>query len=435
MTKPFRIASLGPRRIPSPLLDFRDHAGHTIEFVDDRERILVDDREAVVRSSLRRGEALPWLEVAGPRRKLFFDPRTTRIGIATCGGLCPGLNNVIRSIVMSASFAYGVKRILGFRYGYRGIVERDHLRLDPELVSEIHTRGGTILGSSRGEQETGTMVDRLVQLRVNILFLIGGDGTMRGALDLASEIRRRRLRIAVIGVPKTIDNDMRFMDQSFGYLTAYGKAVEAIDGAHREAQGAPNGVGLVKLMGRHSGFIACSATVASGHVNFTLIPEVPFRLDGPRGFLEALRRRLERRQHAMVVVAEGAGQDLVRGSRQERDASGNVKLLDIGSFLVEQMKSHFRANRTEINLKYIDPSYLIRSVPASPPDAVFCTGLGFNAVHAAMCGKTEILIGLWHRRLVHVPIQRAIHQRNVVDPKGPLWLGVLGSTGQPLSLL
>jgi 6-phosphofructokinase 1 len=277
------------------------------------------------------------------------------------------------------------------------------------------------------------MVDRLVALGIRILFVIGGDGSMRGALAIAEELRRRALAIAVVGIPKTIDNDLQFMDRSFGYQTAFGEAVRAIDCAHREAKGAPNGIGLVKVMGRHSGFIACSAALASGDANFVLIPEMPFRLEGEKGLLAVLRRRLERRAHAVVVVAEGAGQELIEGVGEERDASGNVKLRDIGVFLAERIREHFAATGFESNLKYIDPSYIIRSVPANPADAVFCTGLGLNAVHAAMCGKTEMMLGMWHQRLVHLPIRQAISARNRVELTGSLWLSVLGATGQPLA--
>lgn len=431
----FSIPTLGSCLNDSPLLTFRDSREETLHFVEESDRILVDHEYVQVMETLGAGNYLPSLERAGPRRKIYFHPHEVRIGIVTCGGLCPGLNNVIRSLVMSANYHYGVKEIIGFRYGYRGFISKDgHMDLTPDLVSDIHLHGGSFLASSRGQQDTAVMVNRLVELGISILFVIGGDGTMRGALDLADEIRRRELKIAIIGIPKTIDNDFRFMDQSFGFITAFSKALESIEGAHREAQCAPNGIGLVKLMGRQSGFIACSATLASGNVNFILIPEVPFKLDGPKGFLECLRKRLEKRGHALIVVAEGAGQDLMADTGPEKkDASGNVKLKDIGIFLSERIKEYFKTNQMEVNLKYIDPSYIIRSLPATAVDSVFCAGLGMHAVHAGMCGKTEMTVGLWHHTLVHVPIRQAISQRNVVDTTGPLWLSVLGATGQPLS--
>lgn len=434
MNHDFSIPTLGPCLVDSPLQTFRDSQGQTLHFVEDDDRVLVNHHYAHVREALQNESPLPSLEVAGPRRKIFFEPSRVRMGIVTCGGLCPGLNNVIRSLVMAASFHYGVRKIFGFRYGYLGLVEENgYVELTPDTVSEIHLHGGSILASSRGDQDPALMTDRLVALGVNVLFLIGGDGTMRGVMDLAAEVRKRKLNIALIGIPKTIDNDFEFMDRSFGFMTAYSKAVEALECAHREAQGAPNGIGLVKLMGRQSGFIACAATLASGNVNFVLVPEVPFKLDGPNGFLEVLKRRLEKRKHALVVVAEGAGQDLLANSGQELDASGNMKLKDIGLFLSEQIKAYFKANQIGVNLKYIDPSYIIRAVPANPADAVFCTGLGMHAVHAGMCGKTEMVLGLWHRALVHVPIHQAISKRNLVDTAGPFWLSVLGATGQPLS--
>ena len=432
--KDFEIADLGPCEIDSPFLKLSYPDGGTFAFTGDDERILVDHRIASLRESTGETDSLPSFESAGARRKIFFNPEKTTVGVVTCGGLCPGLNNVIRDIVMTARHMYGVRRVLGFRYGYRGLVEKEsHVELTPESVSEIHEMGGTILGSSRGSQDTCKMVDKLVELGVNVLFVIGGDGTMKGALALSDEIRKRGLKIAVVGIPKTIDNDFKFMDQSFGFVTAYSKALEAIDSAHREAQAAPNGIGLVKLMGRHSGFITCAATLASNQVNFTLIPEVPFELEGPNGFLEALRKRLELRDHAVIVVAEGAGQNLFGDTGSQRDPSGNIVMGDIGVMLTQRIKENFKDIDMDINLKYIDPSYIIRSIKASPPDSVLCTSLAIHALHAAMSGKTEMVIALWHRALVHIPMRQAILERNVVDTSGPYWLSVLGTTGQPLA--
>jgi len=429
----FIISNLGPCKVESPLVPGTEPEEWSIQFIDEEERILLNDRVRYLLNSSEPLEKLPSLEIAGPHRKIYFPPEKVKIGIVTCGGLCPGLNNVIRDLVMASSYHYNVKKIIGFRFGYRGIAFGDFIELRPELVSEIHEQGGSILASSRGSQEPAEMVDSLVKLGINILFVVGGDGSMRGALAIAEEIKKRSLKITVIGIPKTIDNDFRYMDQSFGYATAASKAVEALNGAHREAQGAPNGIGLVKLMGRQSGFIACAATLASNQVNFVLIPEIPFRLDGPDGFLEVLRRRLEDRKHALIVVAEGAGQDLLQNEGRETDASGNIKLKDIGIYLKEKIVQYFKLIKMEVNLKYIDPSYIIRSVKASPYDSVLCTSLALNAVHAAMAGKTEMVIAMWHRRLVHIPIKQVIIERNQVDPKGPLWLSVLGATGQPLT--
>lgn len=430
----FSIETLGPCLVESPLVAFRDQQGRAVPFVHDSDRILVSHHLSEVRRTIEQHGVLPSMELAGPRRDIFFEPSVTTIGVLTCGGLCPGLNNVIRSIVMAATHHYKVRRIYGFRYGFAGLADDDHrVRLTPDVVSEIHLRGGSILASSRGEQDPALMVDQLEGLGVSILFVIGGDGSMRGALALIAEIKRRGLKIAVVGIPKTIDNDLRYIDLSFGFTSAYSKAVEAIECAHREAQGASNGIGLVKLMGRHSGFITCAATLAAGCVNYALIPEVPFQLEGERGLLATLKRRLAHRNHAVIVVAEGAGQEHFEADNNETDASGNRKLNDIGTFLSHRIRDYLKAEGIEINLKYIDPSYIIRSVPACPADAVFCTNLGLNAVHAGMSGKTGLLIGQWQNRLVHIPIVQAISERNCVDTTGQLWLSVLESTGQPLA--
>jgi len=425
----FKIKSLGPCEVDSPLVALRHPNGRSFAFTEDTERILLDHR---VGSLAACGRRLPSFERAGPRRKIHFKPEETTVGIVTCGGLCPGLNNIIRDIVLSARLRYCVKRTIGFRFGYRGLADRDLVvDLEPERVANIHKMGGTILGTSRGPQDPARMVDTLEHFGVNILFTVGGDGTTRGAIAICEEIERRGLNIAVVGVPKTIDNDFRFMDRSFGYMTAYSRALEAIDAAHREAEAVRNGIGLVKLMGRHSGFIACSATLASNQVNFTLIPEVPFKLEGPNGFLEALRKRFEKKGHAVIVVAEGAGQDLVPGPSGRRDASGNIVLKDIGAYLARRIREYFQEIGVEINLKYIDPSYMIRSQPADPPDSVLCTILAINAVDAGMCGKTEMVVAMWHRAIVHVPMRLAVAERHVVDPTGRLWLSVLETTGQP----
>ncbi len=417
------VRRFGPRLHSSPLLGL-SLGVDAIPFVSDDDGILFDDRP---------GARTGTVALAGPRAELFFEPRTTRIGIVTCGGLCPGLNDVIRGLVMVAWHRYGVRELIGFRYGFRGIALADPgLRMDlsPDRVRDIHEDGGTILGSSRGPQSVERMVDRLAELEIGVLFVVGGDGSMRGALALVEEIERRGLEIAVVGVPKTIDNDLLHLDRSFGFETAYSEAVAAIEGAHREAWGAPHGVGVVKLMGRHSGFIACLATLATSHVNVCLVPEIPFQLEGRLGLFATLERRLRDRGHAVVVVAEGAGQRLL-GSHDERDVSGNRKLRDIGPFLVGAIKEHFAGLGEEVNLKYIDPSYIIRSVPASPPDRVLCWRLAQNAVHAAMAGWTGIVVGERHRRLVHLPMAAIVAGRRQVEPGGDLWLSVLENTGQP----
>jgi len=419
------IERLGECRIPSPMTG--------IPFVSDTDQVLYSSRFAEVEACLRRGEIPPVFEAAGPRAKIYFDPSRLRCGIVTCGGLCPGLNDVIRAIVMSLTYHYRVQAIFGFRYGFEGLSPKyGHApwELSPDVVKEIHKRGGTILGSSRGPQEVGEMVDTLERMGVRLLFTIGGDGTLRGAQAVAEEIKRRGLKIGVVGVPKTIDNDIALVEQSFGFDTAVGESRTAIYSAHTEAEGARNGVGLVKLMGRYSGFIAAFASLAHNDVNFCLIPEVPFSL--PR-FLDALRRRLQDRGHAVIVVGEGAGQDLL-ASEVDRDASGNPRLGDIGLFLRDRIRSYFQHIGMDVGLKYIDPSYTIRSIPANPKDSAYCLLLGHNAAHAGMAGRTNMLVGYWHHEYTHVPIPLAISRRKQIDPNERLWNDVLSCTGQPKDL-
>jgi 6-phosphofructokinase 1 len=371
-------------------------------------------------------------ELAGPRAKLFFDPKQTRAGIVTCGGLCPGLNNVIRSAFLELHHTYGVKEMLGFRDGYRGLDPargQEPIVLTPEFVEDIHKEGGTVLNTSRGPVDTAVAVDNLIRRGVNILFTVGGDGTQRGGFELFQEAQRRGHPLSVVGVPKTIDNDVPFVSRTFGYLTAVEEAVKVITCAHMEAHSVQNGISIVKLMGRDAGFIAASATVASQDVNFCLVPEVPFALEGEHGFLAALKKRVLKRAHAVIVVAEGAGQDLV-GMGGERDASGNVKLKDIGLFLKARVADYFKAEQVPVTIRYIDPSYIIRSVPADAEDAILCDRFARDAVHAAMAGKSGLVIGLLHDQFIHVPIGLLATKRKRLDPQGLEWRAVLAATGQ-----
>jgi 6-phosphofructokinase 1 len=370
------------------------------------------------------------MEVAGPREKLFFDPSQLACGIVSCGGLCPGLNDVIRSIVLSLYHHYGVHTVYGFRFGYEGLAPRNGhkpLKLTPDAVNRIHEMGGTILGSSRGPQDPAEMAKTLGDLNIGILFAIGGDGTLRGAQKISEEATQRGIALSVIGIPKTIDNDVSFVQKTFGFETAVTEARRAIYAANTEAEAARNGVGLVKLMGRDSGFIAAYSVLVDSHANYCLVPEVPFTLER---LLAELKLRLQRRGHALIVVAEGAGQDLI-GKTGERDASGNVKHGDIGTFLRDAIKVYFKQAGVEISIKYIDPSYTIRSVRASPHDSAFCLLLGHSAVHAGMSGRTNMVVSFWNHQFTHVPISLAISRRKKIDPEGMLWNSVLASTGQP----
>jgi 6-phosphofructokinase 1 len=403
-------------------------------FVDEQDRVLIDISEKYCLHCFKKGESPYTFEKAGPRQKILFSPQKTKCAIVTAGGLCPGENDVIRAIVLQLYFIYGVKNIIGIPFGYQGFIPHyGHpvIDLDPEKVSHIHELGGTILSSSRGQYKIEEIVDTLQQLNINILFAIGGDGTLRGAELIAEEIKKRKLITPVIGIPKTIDNDISLVEKSFGFETAVEKAAEVIRSAHVESLGAPNGIGMVKLMGRYSGYIAAHAALASRDVNFVLIPESDFDLEGPKGLLAALEQRLKERGHGVIVVAEGAGQRYLDGLPEEKDPSGNIRLKDIGIYLADRIRRHFGGLKKEINLKYIDPSYIIRSQPANSSDRIFCGFLGQHAVHAGMAGKTNMLVSFWNNEYVHIPIRAAVAKRKQVDVEGNMWRSVLESTGQP----
>ena len=430
----FTIRQLGPRRVASPY--------KTRRYVSDDARTL--HRTIISGSDETHGRTDPasiGFELAGPRENVYFDPSKTRSGIVTCGGLCPGLNDVIRAIVMQLYHHYGVNTIYGFRYGFEGLIPgygHKPLMLTPDSVSSIHQHGGSILSSSRGPQSPEEMVDALERLNMQVLFCIGGDGTSRGANALCEEIQRRGLKIGIVAVPKTIDNDIQFTSRTFGFESAYSVASQAIRGAHVEATGAMNGIGLVKLMGRHAGFIAAHATLACRNANFVLVPEVEFDMGGANGFLTHLARRLKRRRSAVVVVAEGAGQHLFEdesGGDHAHDPSGNVRLKDVGVYLKDRISEYFKLMEVPFTLKYIDPSYLIRSAPATPSDSLFAGILGQMAAHAAMAGKTGMYVGYWNDQFTHVPIEAVVSQAKRLDPNGHLWQSVVECTGQPFRMV
>ncbi|MCL1911312.1 MAG: ATP-dependent 6-phosphofructokinase [Leptospirales bacterium] len=434
------IKSLGERTVlTTNVLTSKLESNYT---VSDDKRLLYD---TIIDENGSTAESSPNItfELAGPREHLYFDPTKTKSAIVTCGGLCPGLNNVIRSIVMQSWYNYGSRSILGIRYGFGGLNPTKGyypIELTPDRVRDIHLEGGTILGSSRGgAEDLNIQVSTLQKLGISILYCIGGDGTLRGAHELYQIAEKKGYKLSVIGIPKTIDNDISYIQKSFGFETAFSTAVESIYAAHIEADGAPNGIGLVKLMGRHSGFIAASAALAMSSANYVLVPEVPFDLYGPKGFLKHLEDRLKNRGHAVICVAEGAGQELIEreksGGAKSFDASGNVAFDDIGHFLRDKIKDYFKEKDVEINLKYIDPSYIIRSAPACSSDSIFCTMLGQYAVHAGMAGKTDCIIGQWNNVFTHIPIELAISSRKVIDPESPFWCNVLEATGQPASML
>jgi 6-phosphofructokinase 1 len=434
----FIVPRLGNCTIQSPIILSKEADDGVFNYIQDDERVLMKSSlQHFFKCRDNNIEPISF-EKAGPKELIYFDPTKTKAAIVTCGGLCPGLNNVIRGLVMQMFNRYGVTRIVGIKYGYEGLIPKykhEIVELTPDLVENIHMQGGTILGSSRGNQDVSEMVDALERMNINILFTIGGDGTLRGAQAIMDEVTRRGLKIAVAGIPKTIDNDINLIEKSFGFETACSVATEILRGAHYEAKGAYNGIALVKLMGRDSGFISVNAALSVQEVNFVLIPESPFDLEGPKGFFKTLRKRFEKKDHALIVVAEGAGQNFFEGSPNEIDASGNVKYKDIGLYLRDKIKEEFEHKGIPYTMKYIDPSYIIRSAPANANDSLFCNLLAQNAVHAAMAGRTCFVVGYWHSQFTVLPIPMTVITRKKISTEGELWSNVLETTGQPKKML
>lgn len=424
----FMVQSLGPAKFKSPV-----QTASPSMFVSDQKRLAHRPHTDDIAAAIAAGGPIPSFEVAGPRAKVFFDPQTVKAAIVTCGGLCPGLNAVIRGLVMQLWHRYGCKDIIGIPFGYQGLggTGGEPVALTPHDVTHIHTRGGTILGSSRGTPSTEEIVDRLQKLGINMLFTIGGDGTMWGANAIQAEASKRGYELSVVGIPKTIDNDIPFVRRSFGFETAMSLAGDAVHAAHIEAQGAPNGLGVVKLMGRHSGYIAASACLATGHANFCLVPEIDFSLEGPNGLFELVEKRLAERNHCVIVLAEGCGQFYFDADDSLKDASGNQKLINIGRFIRDRLGKHFATRPGDSSIKYIDPSYMIRAAAANPADQIFCNHLAQCAVHAAMAGKTGVLIGYWHGQMTHIPITALEGKSQRINPTGEMWFNVLETTGQP----
>ncbi len=439
MEKDFTIKTLGKCSVKTPIKLSKIDGDGIYDYVGDDERILYAANLNTIKECFAENKEPLSFERPGPKEKIFFEPAKTKAAIVTCGGLCPGLNNVIRSLVRQLWTSYHVKTIYGVQYGYAGLNpdnELPFIDLNPDVVDEIHKDGGTMLGSSRGDQPVDVIVDTLERHSINILFCIGGDGTLRGAHAIAEEIEKRNLKIAIAGIPKTIDNDINLIDKSFGFESAFTAAQEILLDAHYEAQGALNGVALVKLMGRDSGFIAANAALAVPDVNFVLIPEEEFDLENSKktGFLNILEDRLARKKHAVIVVAEGAGQHLFNKDKIEKDASGNVLHKDIGLFLKDEIKQYFSKINTPVSVKYIDPSYIIRSIPANANDSKFCLQLALKAVHAAMAGKTDFVVGYWNSYYTLLPIEEATKERKKINIEGEFWYNIIEATGQPMKM-
>lgn len=425
----FAINSLGENKIKNPILKGKNNFS-----VDDDERVLIPEftykkikkrfEEGITEEDFLANS----VEKAGPRQKIFFNPEKVKVAIVTCGGLCPGLNVVIRSIVNLMSYGYNVKKIYGVEYGYHGLANGKKLKeLNKREVLNIHKHGGTILGTSRGTPPTKEIVKNLIRHKIDILFTIGGDGTMRGADKISNEIKKQNKKISVVGIPKTIDNDIYFVEQSFGFQTAVKEALVAIASAHEEARSHLNGIGFVKLMGRDAGFIAAESSMASGNVDICLVPEVEFKLNGKGGLLEKINTIIKKKGYLLIVISEGAGQNILE-STNKLDPSGNKVFADIGIFLKKEISNYLQKKKIPFSLKYIDPSYIIRSTNANSYDQILCSRMAHNAVHAAMAGKTSLLIGNIKNAIVHIPISLLKDKKKRIQVDSHFWSELTQST-------
>jgi len=233
------ISTLGEAKIPTPVQK-RTDGTEDISFVSDESRVIIEVDSDRISQMAKESQPLPSFELAGPRRHIFFDPSKLKCALVTCGGLCPGLNDIIRSIVLELHYAYGVSNIFGIRYGLQGFIAgygHDLINLTCEFVVNIHDRGGTVLGSSRGPQDIDEIVDSIERMNIGLLFMVGGDGTLTAANRITDKIAERGLKIGVVGVPKTIDNDIYMVSRSFGFDTAVDVATRAIVSANNEAEG------------------------------------------------------------------------------------------------------------------------------------------------------------------------------------------------------
>ena len=399
----------------------------------------VQEEDSTLSAHVRLLPELPasWAVRAGPRDTIYFDPSAITAGIVTVGGLCPGVNHILQALVVALT-AYGVRDIRGIRYGLRGFFETDYppVPLSVESVDQIHLNGGTVLGTSRGGSNVPRIVDAIQLMKLDQVYLVGGNGGNAAADAIHRECKARGYPCAVVGLPKSIDNDILLIDSCFGFSTATNEAQRAIMAASVEARSAHNGIGLVKLMGRSSGFLAAQASVGAGVVDVCLLPEVTFDLQQVLSYVFDV---LKRRGHAVIVVAEGAAQDTMRAELQasglevpdERDPSGNPLLLDVGKWLRDKLKAAAHERQTQIDLKYLSPAYMIRSVVADSGDAVYCRMLGHSAVHGAMAGFSGITAGVCSKHYVLLPSHEVVRTTRRLDPRGRLYRMMRAALGQP----
>jgi 6-phosphofructokinase 1 len=335
-----------------------------------------------------------------------------RVGVLTGGGDCPGLNAVIRAVVRRGIQEFGLE-FVGFRDGWRGPLEGDTVPLDVQAVRGILPRGGTILGSSRtnplkqvsagGRNGVERIKDNLAGLGVDALIVIGGEDTLGVAAKLQTE------GINVVGVPKTIDNDLGATDYTFGFDTAVNIAMEAIDRLHTTAESHHRAL-IVEVMGRSAGWIALHAGLAGG-ANVILIPEKPFDIEQVCAYVE---HRFQTRYAPIVVVAEGARPvegDIVTGS-EKLDAFGHVRLGGVGQMLAEEIEK-----RTGKEARCTVLGHIQRGGTPTAFDRVLATRYGVHAVQAVYEEAFGIMVALRGTDIVRVPIEEATRELKLVPPE------------------
>ena len=357
---------------------------------------------------------------AGPRKEIAWDPIHTKVAIVTCGGLCPGLNTVIRELYITLHHKYGVKFVYGVKNGYKGFYSDNLVRLDDDIIRDIHHKGGSILGTSRGGTDVKKIVDSIAHRGISHLYAIGGNGTQKGLFEINKEIKKRGLCVSVVGIPKTIDNDLCIIDKSFGFDTSVQEAQRAIQAAKVEIEAFNNAVGIVKVMGRNSGFIAMYSSLASKDVDCCLIPEIPFDIEYDHGVLHYIKECLHKKDKILIVVSEGAGQHYINDPV-------NKNLNDFGIWLCEVVRS----NVPNVCIKYIDPTYTIRAITPNASDSIYCTILAQSAVHGAFCGYTNFIVGPVNGKHAYIPLQMAIHETNTVSEDDRMWFRLISANGQP----
>ena len=364
----------------------------------------------------------------GPRFHIALDNLRVKACIMTCGGLCPGLNVVIRELVMALRYNYGVAEIYGIKWGFLGFTQKEcWIKLEPEDVKHIHLLGGTVLGTSRRGFDGEEISKQLIKNNVNMVFFIGGDGTHRGIKELSKILKEKKKKIILVGIPKSIDNDMPIIDKSFGLESVVQESVRTIRAANVEANCNLNGIGLVKLFGRSSGFVAMLSTLAARDVNICLIPEIPFNLYGENGLLDFIFQRMQVKEHCVIVVSDGA-----RFSVKDYKTSNGRPVEDIGLVIKKEIIEKSEELGIEVNLKYMDPTYVVRAVPANEYDCNLCAKLAESAVHCAFAGFTNFSVGMINNKPCMIPLEKMCGKsERKVEFNSDDYLMLLASTGQP----